>query len=152
MQVITAAAKPQIDMDQIRVLIIDEHGAVRRALANRLGSYPEVKVVATASSFQEGMDRACALQPDVILLELKGKSGRPPEQVGKMTTALASPPSGCEPGIIILTSYAVDDERAAAMNAGARRYLLKHIDSALLVAEIQAVAADAAVDAGPNAG
>ncbi len=123
-------------MDQIRVLIIDEHGAVRRALAARLGSYPEVKVVATAGSFQEGLERACALQPDVILLELKGKSGRHPEQVGEMAKALAGKPAG----IIVLTSYAVDDERAAALNAGARRYLVKHIDSALLVAEIQGVA------------
>jgi DNA-binding NarL/FixJ family response regulator len=123
-------------MDQIRVLIIDEHGAVRRALATRLGSYPEVKVVAATGCFQEGLERARAVQPNVILLELKGKSGRRPEQVGEMAKVLAGKPAG----IIVLTSYAVDDERVAALNAGARRYLVKHIDSALLVAEIQGVA------------
>jgi two-component system, NarL family, response regulator LiaR len=127
-------------MDQIRVLIIDEHGAVRRALAARLGSYPEVKVVAAAGCFQEGLERACSIQPDVILLELKGKSGRRPDQVGEMAKALAGKPVG----IIVLTSYAIDDERAAALNAGARRYLVKHIDSALLVAEIQGVAEEVA--------
>ena len=127
-------------MDQIRVLIIDEHGAVRRALAERLGSYPEVKDVATAGSFREGLDRACALKPDVILLELKGKSVRRPEQIGEMTKALADKPVG----IIVLTSYADDDEREAAINQGARRYLVKHIDSALLVAEIQTVAEEVA--------
>ena len=127
-------------MDQIRVLIIDEHGAVRRALATRLGSYPEVKVVATAGSFREGLERACTLEPDVILLELKGKRIRQPEQIGEMTRALADKPVG----IIILTSYADDDERETALNEGVRRYLVKHIDSALLVAEIQAVAEEVA--------
>jgi DNA-binding response OmpR family regulator len=42
-------------------------------------------------------------------------------------------------GIIVLTSYADDDEHQAALEAGAKRYLLKHIDSASLTAEIEAV-------------
>ena len=42
----------------------------------------------------------------------------------------------------MLTSYAEDDEREAALAAGASRYLLKHIDTARLLSEIEAVAAE----------
>ena len=127
-------------MEKIRVLIIDEHGAVRRALAARLNSYSQVEVVATARNFSEGLDKALTLQPNVILLELKGLGGRRPEQVGDMIAALADHPAG----IIVLTSYADDDEREVAFKAGASRYLVKHIDSGLLVTEIQAVASELA--------
>ena len=58
-----------------------------------------------------------------------------------MNEALAGHPAG----IIVLTSYADDDEREAAMHAGARRYLLKQIDSARLLNEIEAVANEVAV-------
>lgn len=125
-------------MDKIRVLIIDEHGAVRKALAARLDSYSQVEVVETASNFTEGLEKACLQLPDVILFDLRSGGIRRPEQVGEMIDALTDHPAG----IIVLTAYADDDEREAALEAGARRYLVKHIDSSLLVAEIQAVAGE----------
>ncbi len=42
-------------------------------------------------------------------------------------------------GLIVLTTYAVDDERKLIMDAGAKRYLLKNIDSRRLIAEINAI-------------
>jgi DNA-binding NarL/FixJ family response regulator len=127
-------------MNNIRVLIIDEHLVVRQALATRLNAYAHIEVVATARSFQEGLERARAFQPDVILLETKGASSLQPDPVGEMSRVLGDHPAG----IIVLTSYADDSEREAALQAGARRYLLKHIDSARLLSEIEAVAAETA--------
>lgn len=124
-------------MQRIRVLIVDEHLAVRQALAARLGAFPTIDVVATARNFLEGLERADKLRPDVILLELKGTGARQ-DPVGEMSKAL----SGQAVGIIVLTSYADDDERETALKAGARRYLLKHIDSAHLLDEIERVAAE----------
>ena len=132
------------EMDKIRVMIIDEHGAVRRALTARLDSYSQVEVVAAASTFSEGLDKARLLQPDIILLELKSEGVRRPEHICEMVDATASHPTG----IIVLTTYADDDEREAVFEAGARRYLVKHIDSGLLVAEIQAVASEVANQVG----
>ena len=122
-------------MDKIRVMIIDEHLAVRRALAARLAAFSHIDVVGTARSFQEGLDKACDCLPDVILLELKGNCKQETNPVGEMNNAL----TGHAVGIIVLTSYADDDEHQAALEAGAKRYLLKHIDSASLMAEIEAV-------------
>ena len=125
-------------MKKIKVLIVDEYLAVRRALAARLGSYPHIDVIATAIDIREGMDKARTLQPDVILLELKGTSTLLINPVSEMHQALAGHPAG----IIVLTSYAEDDEREAALAAGASRYLLKHVDTARLLTEIEAVAAE----------
>ena len=59
-------------MNQIKVLIVEEHLAVRRALAARLDSFSHIEVVATAPSFAEGLEQVGRCRPDVVLLELKG--------------------------------------------------------------------------------
>ena len=112
--------------------------AVRQALAARLNSFPQIEVLATPESLPQALKQAQGLKPDVVLLELKGSSSNWPNPVGEMNKALADHPAG----IIVLTSYADDDERESAQAAGARRYLLKQIDSARLISEIEAVAAE----------
>jgi DNA-binding NarL/FixJ family response regulator len=129
----------RLSMKQIRVLIVDEHPAVRRALAARLGAFGHINVVATAANFHDGQELAHDLHPDVILLELKGASKLQSDPVGNMTRALSGHPAG----IIVLTSYADGDEREAALEAGAHRYLLKQIDTVRLLDEIETVAAEA---------
>jgi DNA-binding NarL/FixJ family response regulator len=130
----TGSGKP---MKPINVLIVEEHLAVRRALAARLDSFSHINVVATAASFAEGLELVDQFRPDVILLELKGTRGLL-NPVGEMSQAIAGYPAG----IIVLTSYADDDEREAALQAGANRFLLKQIDSARLLHEIEAVASE----------
>jgi DNA-binding NarL/FixJ family response regulator len=130
----TGSGKP---MKQINVLIVEEHLAVRRALAARLDSFSHINVVATTASFAEGLELVDRCRPDVILLELKGARDLL-NPVGEMSQAIAGYPAG----IIVLTSYADDDEREAALQAGARRFLLKQIDSARLLHEIEAVASE----------
>ena len=121
----TGPGKP---MKQIKVLIVDEHLAVRQALAARLDSFSHICVVASAASFAEGLEQVDRHHPDIILLELTGTRDRL-NPVGELFRALAGHPAG----IIVLTSYADDDERQAALHAGARRFLLKQIDSANLL-------------------
>jgi two-component system, NarL family, response regulator len=133
-------AVPDLPMKKIRVLIVDEHFAVRQALAARLKSIPEIEVVATACSFDEGLTYARSQRPDIVLLEVKGVGARWPEPVAEMRQALADHSSG----IIVLTSYADGIERENALQSGAHRYLLKQIDTALLVAEIETVAREVA--------
>ncbi len=128
----------QISMKTIKVLIVDEYVVVRRALAARLSAYPHIDVIFTADDIDQGLGKAGELKPDVILMELKGISNHTGDPVGEMRQALAGHPAG----IIVLTSYAEDEEREAAMAAGASRYLLKQIDSARLIDEIETVAAE----------
>ena len=134
-----SATGPGKPVNEIRVMIIDEHLAVRRALAARLASFPNIDVVATARDCREGLELALDNRPDVVLMELKGKNRRQPESIREMNNALPEH----HIGIIVLTSYADDEEQQAALKAGAKRYLLKHIDTAKLTDEIEAVAAEA---------
>jgi DNA-binding NarL/FixJ family response regulator len=74
------------------------------------------------------------LQPEVVLLETKRTDGQGLEALQSLHHQCALS------GVIVLTSYPDSQERAAARSAGAVRYLLKDIDTALLLSEIRSVA------------
>ncbi|MCS7177990.1 MAG: response regulator transcription factor [Anaerolineae bacterium] len=120
-------------MGWIRVLIIDEHDAVRQALEARLGSVEGVEVVGCTGCWQEGVLLAVEKVPDVVILETKRSDGQG-------MAALRRLKAEC-PGVqtIVLTSYPDPEERRQALEAGAARYLLKEIDSAYLVREIRSL-------------
>ena len=130
-------------IDRIRVLIIDEHPAVCQALSTRLAAVPTVTVVGSECDFNDGLAGARDLRPDVILVELKNineKNGKSTSQ--DPTAIISSLLACCCSGVIVLTSYPDEQERSGALAAGARRYLLKDIDTVRLVAEIEAVAGE----------
>lgn len=55
----------------IRVLVIDDSTFVRLALTRMLASDPGIEVVGSAADGNEGHEKACALRPDVITLDVK---------------------------------------------------------------------------------
>ena len=134
----TIAFQTETRMKKIRVLIIDEHPAVCRALAVRLESVPSVDVIGTVCDLDDGMARSRALCPDIILVEIKGKC----DDVVRSLRAISCLVAQRQAGIIVLTSYLDEGEREGALEAGAARYLLKDIDTERLVAEIEAVAGE----------
>jgi len=124
--------------NKISVLIVDEHPSVRKALTARLMSFPNIEVLASAPTLQQGLESLRTRQPNVVLLDLRNKGDHSSNPVQHMVDMLAGRPVG----IIVLTSFADDRERETILRAGAQRYLLKDIDSARLVAEIEAVATE----------
>jgi two-component system chemotaxis response regulator CheB len=56
---------------KIRVLVIDDSAFVRKALDRMLGGAADIEVVGTAADGAEGLDKAKALQPDVVTLDIK---------------------------------------------------------------------------------
>ena len=64
-------------MTPMRVLIADDHLFYRQRLRVMLGAVPEIQLVGEATSGDEATERALALQPDVVLMDLKmpGASG-----------------------------------------------------------------------------
>lgn len=128
-------------MEKIRVLIIDEHAAVCRALMVRLSAVASIEVVGSACTYEEGLTETRAYRPDVILLELKGGTESDIAPLDAISGLLARGPAG----VIVLTSYLDEVEREHALEAGARRYLLKDIDTTRLVREIEAVAGESSL-------
>ena len=117
-------------MGRTRLLIIDEHRAVRQALVSRLQQTGELEVVGSTGSAKEGLLQVEALRPNIVLLETKRSDGTGLETCRRIAR------SHPDTTVIVLTSYEDEDERQAAYMAGATRYLLKDIDSTRLVYEI----------------
>jgi CheY-like chemotaxis protein len=58
-------------MDAIRILIADDHTFYREGVRTMLGAMPEAEVVGEAASGDEAVAQAAALQPDIILMDIK---------------------------------------------------------------------------------
>lgn len=109
------------DKKLIRVMIVDDHGMVRRGLAAYLLSAPDIEVVAEARDGQEAI-RICEVeQPEIILMDLIM-----PELGGVAATRVIHN-RWPEIQIIALTSYQEKELVQEALQAGAISYLLKNI-------------------------
>ncbi len=129
-------------IQKIRLFIIDEHSAVCQALKVRLRSSPVVEVVGSACQFPQLFWMAPIYRPDVVILGLTRRDTCQPERVEQMVQQLAK----WGIAVVILTSYADDSERERLLQAGARRYLLKDINTPSLISEIEKVVEDFGCD------
>jgi len=122
-------------MTKIRVLLADDHTLFRKGLQSLLASVPDVEVVGEAVTGEEVIEKAEALRPDVVLMDIKmpGLSG-----IEATRRILLNRP---EMGIVVVTMYEDDSSIFAAMRAGARGYVLKGAAQAELLRAIKAVAA-----------
>src|SRR5690606_26834140 len=119
----------------VRVMIIDDHEIVRRGIAEIVERADGLSVVAEAGSVAETLRRAPLVRPDVALIDLQLPDGTGIDII----TALAESLPATRP--IVLTSFDDDDALAAALQAGARAYLLKTVRGAEIADVIKAVAA-----------
>ncbi|GAA2259892.1 response regulator transcription factor [Glycomyces scopariae] len=105
--------------EPIRVLIADDHPVVRDGLRGMFASGGDIEVVGEASDGREAVDRALALEPDVVLMDLRmpGTDG---------VTAIRELASlGASARVLVLTTYDTDSDVLPAIEAGASGYLLK---------------------------
>lgn len=119
----------------IEVLIVDDHPVVRRGLVALLSAEPGIKVVAEAASGEEALTIVDAIEPDVVLCDLRLGPGMDGVAV---VAALKGRRNG--PAALILTTYDNDSDIARAVLAGAAGYLLKDAEPS----EIARGVADAA--------
>jgi DNA-binding NarL/FixJ family response regulator len=114
------------------VLVVDDQRLMRDGIASLLGLQPGIDVIGTAANGQEALDQAQALQPDVILMDV-----RMPVMDGVAATiAVRQALAACQ--ILMLTTF--DDEAYVidALRAGACGYLLKDMPASDLAQAIQA--------------
>lgn len=105
--------------DKTRVLIIDDHPLFRRGVFQLLALEPGFEVVAEAASGQEGIEKAKAHDPDLILLDLnmKGMNG--------LETLRTLRDMEIDARIILLTVSNAPEDLIAAIRSGADGYILK---------------------------
>ncbi|GAA0357688.1 response regulator transcription factor [Bacillus horti] len=110
-------------MENIHVLIVDDHEMVRMGLATFLQTEPDLVIVGQAKNGLEAIELAKQHQPHVILMDLvmDGLDG-----VGATKEIMSHPiEDGSLPKIIVLTSFINDEKVFPAIEAGAFSYLLK---------------------------
>ncbi|GAB3489136.1 response regulator [Amycolatopsis cihanbeyliensis] len=118
----------------IRVLVADDHGAVRAGLAMILNHAEGVEVVGEAADGAAAIRQARALRPDVVLMDV-----RMPGVDGIAATRELAGAGTC--AVLVLTTFDLDEYVYAALRAGAAGFLLKSVDSARLVESVRLVAA-----------
>ena len=126
-------------MEPIRVLIAEDNARFRDGLRALLSSAPGFEVAGEVGTGEEAIARARALQPDVVLMDL-----RMPGLDGIEATRRIVQDSP-HIAVLALTMLEDDDSVFAAMRAGARGYLLKGALKAEILRAIQDVASGEAI-------
>jgi two-component system response regulator DevR len=117
----------------IRLLLVDDHEVVRVGLRTVLHNHHSITVVGEAGTKAAAVRAVKRLRPDIVLMDVRLPDG---SGVEACRDILTSHPTT---RIIFLTSYADDESVLAAVLAGAQGYVLKNIDSILLIRSIRTV-------------
>jgi DNA-binding NarL/FixJ family response regulator len=128
-----------------RVLIADDQTLFRRGLARLLEEDPRIALVGEAKDGLEAVQKAAALEPDVVLMDLRmpGLEGaEATEQIIRHNPAVK---------VLILSTFEADNYVLQALRAGASGYILKDAEPAAIASSIMAVLSGERVMAGPVA-
>ncbi|MDQ3457849.1 MAG: response regulator transcription factor [Deinococcota bacterium] len=117
----------------IRLLIVDDHPIVREGLKGYLGLQPDLAVIGEVGRADEALERAEALAPDLVLLDLQLPDASGLELLGWLR-ALPAPPR-----VLVLSSSADEDSVRGALRLGAAGYLVKHSGPGALLEGVRAV-------------
>lgn len=105
--------------DAIRVVLVDDHEMVLDSLAARIGLDPDIEVVGTATTAQEGARITADLRPDVTLFDIDFPG------VDSFDVIPALREAGCKTKIVFLTAHLSDLFVHQAMALKAVGYILK---------------------------
>ncbi|WP_228002051.1 response regulator transcription factor [Nocardia sp. DSM 111727] len=118
----------------IRVLIADDHGAIRAGLRMILETSDGIEVVGEAADGDIAVAQAKALRPDVVLMDVRMPGVDGITATGRITAdGLAS--------VLILTTFDLDEYVFRTLRAGASGFVLKSVSGQALVEAVRAVAA-----------
>ncbi|HEY8453810.1 MAG: response regulator transcription factor [Micromonosporaceae bacterium] len=122
----------------IRVLIADDQALVRDGFAMILSAQPDLVVVGEAADGAEAVEKARALAPDVVVMDI-----RMPGMDGIAATAAICAETDAR--VLVLTTFDLDEYVYSALRAGASGFLLKDMRRDELVEAIRVVAAGEAL-------
>ncbi|MER7209956.1 response regulator transcription factor [Streptosporangium sp. NPDC000239] len=115
----------------VRVLVADDHAAVRSGIVLILDGHDDIEVVGQAEDGERAVAMARDLRPDVVLMDI-----RMPRLDGISATRALSGITD----VLILTTFDLDEYVFGALRAGAAGFLLKNTDADGLVEAVRVVA------------
>jgi two-component system NarL family response regulator len=119
----------------MKVLLVDDHRLLLEGLANLLAVH-QIEVAGMAYDGFQAIEMARRLNPDVILMDIRmpGCDGL------NATRQITAENPGVK--IVMLTTYADDQDLFEAIKSGARGYLLKSMDAGELIECLELVQQD----------
>jgi DNA-binding NarL/FixJ family response regulator len=120
--------------DLIRVLIVDDQPLIRMGLEALLGRRSGIEVVGQANNGEEALETIKALDPDVVLMDIRMPGMDGVEATRQLTAR------GSRAAVIILTTFQDDENVFSGISAGAKGYLLKDAPPDTIVEAIRTVA------------
>lgn len=109
--------------DKITVLLIDDHELIRNGLGAVIDLEPDLRVIATAGSVAEGIQRYHEVMPDVVVTDLQMQDGTGLDVVRTLRK------ESDKVGLVVLTMHSGDEQIFAAMQAGASGFVGKDAPS-----------------------
>ena len=125
-----------IALEQINIMIVDDHPVVRQGLRAMLSSEPDIRVQGMAASAREAISLIEREQPDVVLMDLRMPEMEGIEAIKRLRRI--SP----NIKILVLTNYGSDEYIVRATQAGAMGYLLKNTPQEEIVNAVRVVHSD----------
>lgn len=120
-------------MQEIRIVIADDHQLVRQGLRSFIELQEGIEIVGEAADGLEAIELTKDLCPDVLLLDLR--------MPGADGVAVCREVKEADPDVkvIILTTFDDTEEIVEALEAGASSYILKDVSPERLIKAIKAV-------------
>ncbi|MEU2598768.1 response regulator transcription factor [Streptomyces hirsutus] len=122
------------DTPTVSVLIVDDHPVVRDGLRGMFEAAPGFRVLGEAANGVEALERAAALDPDVVLMDLRMPGSSGVDAIRELARR------GARAEVLVLTTYDTDSDTLPAIEAGATGYLLKDAPREELFAAVRAAA------------
>jgi DNA-binding NarL/FixJ family response regulator len=119
----------------IRVVVADDQALVRGGFRLILDAQPDIDVVGEAADGVEALERARALRPDVVLMDIRMPALDGLEATRRLL-ADTDPPR-----VLMLTTFDLDEYVYDALRAGASGFLLKDVRPEQLADAVRVVAA-----------
>lgn len=118
----------------IRVLLADDHGAVRAGLRMVLAADPGIEVVGEAADGAVAVRQARALRPDVVLMDVQMPGTDGIEATAQIVAEATA-------AVLVLTTFDIDEYVFGALRAGAAGFLVKSAEPGELVEAVRRVGA-----------
>jgi DNA-binding NarL/FixJ family response regulator len=128
-----------VSEEPIRLLVVDDHPVVRDGLIGTFGAAPGFEVLGEASDGARAVALAQALDPDVVLMDLRMPGTDGVQAIRELGAR------GVRARVLVLTTYDTDSDVLPAIEAGATGYLLKDAPLEELLRAVRAAARGEAV-------
>lgn len=119
--------------NSVKVLMVEDHKLMRVGLKSLFEEFPQISIIAEAESTKEAIEKIKISKPDVILMDI----GLPDINGIEATKKILEQFEGIK--VIILTSHISEQEVLDSLAAGASAYVLKDINTEVLMMIIKTV-------------